>query len=132
MSQNEFKNPETGDTYTWHINHREEEKRLESPFSASTLSGGGVLPQFGGSKAEVWTLRGTILRKSQHDAFEAWLALSTAHTIYYTDCDGVEFEVMILSYAPRKVAGVNNNDPDNMPSYYYTYELTMLNFGATA
>lgn len=130
--QNRFKDPADASTYTWHVNHREEEKRLESQYTWSSSTGGSPLPQFGGRKPEVWTMRGTILHRAQHDAFETWLALGDEHTIYFRDCDGVEFEAMILSYAPQKIAGLNKNDPVNMPRFYYRYELQLLVLGEVA
>lgn len=128
--KNRFLNPATGDDYTWHINHRDQDTRLESSYAWSSTTGGAPQPQFGGKKAEVWNLRGTILHKEQHTEFEAWLALSGDHTIHFRDCDGTSYEVSVIAYNPTRVAVARNpQDPANMPLYIYRYEMQLLIHG---
>lgn len=130
--KNRFLNPANGDTYTWHVNHRDQDTRLESQYSWSSSTGGSPLPQFGGKKAEVWALRGTILHKAQHEAFLTWLALSEAHTLHFRDCDGTSYEISILAYNPTRVAVSRNPQDPTMPLYIYRYELQLLVHGLAA
>lgn len=130
--KNRFLDPATGDTYTWHINHRDQDTRVESAFTWASTTGGIPLPQFGGAKPETWTLVGTILHKAQHTEFLEWFALGNSHTIHFRDCDGTSYEVTLLSYNHKRVAvGRNPQDLANMPLYIYRYELQMLVFGPT-
>lgn len=136
MAKNRFKNPADGSTYDWHINQAwdgEDDSGVESTYTWASSTGGAALPQFGGLKATIKTLKGTILHLAQHEAFLAWAAIAQNHTIYFRDVDGDEWEVMILKYLPRR-QGVARNIMDfaNMPYYIYRYELTMVFLGAVA
>lgn len=135
MAKNRFKDPANGDTYDWHINQGwdGEEDVNDYAFSWASTTGGAALPQFGGAKAQIKTLRGTILHLAQHTEFLAWAALSQEHTIYFRDVDGNEFEVVILAYRPRRIGVLKNwSDPVNMPQYIYRYEMQLLMMGEVA
>lgn len=131
--KNRFKNPADNSTYTWQINHNEEAERgVESQYGWSSSTGGAALPQYGGLKAQVWTLRGTILHRAQHDAFKSWAAIAKDHTIYFRDFDNVEYEVAIVNYAPTRVRVEHNRMDPTMPHNIYRYELQLLVYGVVA
>lgn len=129
--KNVFTDPVTGDGYTWHHNHGwdgDERNGVQNAATWSAATGGTMLPQFGEAQADLWTLRGTILRRAQHEAFLTWAAISREQTIYFTDFDEVTYEVVIQHYSWQRV-GVGRNPQDADMSYNifrYTLELLVL------
>lgn len=126
--KNRFTDPATGNSYDWTFNQAwEGDQRsgahLNLTFTSSTA--GAALPQIGELQQETMTLSGTILRREQHEAFIEWAQLCRTQTIYFTDHDSDDYEVVIVSYSWRRQGvGLNPSDP-GMPFHIYRYELVM-------
>lgn len=132
--KNRFTDPESGDTYDWHLNNSwEGEDRVGTtvPVTWTSLTGTGLpIPQVGEAQPDVWTLRGTILELAQHTEFLAWVELSTQHTIFFRDWMTAEYEVLIVSYKANRVGvAANRNDPTNMPLNIIRYEMQLAIIG---
>jgi hypothetical protein len=127
-SPNVFTNPANGATYTWPINHSEEEavtKSRQMSDGAST-DNIGLIPQQGAPTPMILSWKGSILTKAQLDAIISWYELCETQTIYVQDFSGARYEVLITDFDPQRVAVARNpRDPANAPLWYWTYTLTM-------
>lgn len=133
--KNRFLNPANGAVYTWHINHGwdgEERSGVELPVTWSASTGGAPLPQYGEQQPQTLTLKGTILHRAQHEAFQVWATVSQSQSIYFRDFDMTEFEVVINRYQWTRV-GVSSNPADpTMPLNIYRYEMLLTVLGWVA
>lgn len=130
--KNRFLNPATGNVYTWHINHWDGDERsgMQLPVSWASSTDGTPLPQYGEQQPQTWTLRGRILHRAQHEAFQLWAFLSQSQTIYFRDFDMSEYEVVIQNYKWQRVPCVHNGSDPTMPfhTFHYDLELAVLAF----
>lgn len=130
--KNLFTDPDTGATYTWHLNHGwdgDSNSGAENPLTWQTTTMGTPLPQFGERQPQTWTISGTILHREQHEAFLEWAEIGKDHTIFFKDFDSVEYEVFVQKYSWQRV-GVSKNpqDPD-MPYNIFRYSFEFLILG---
>jgi len=112
---NVFTNPKTGATYSWAINHAEEEatgkdRTFEhtAPTAHGSDPGVGLIRQQGSEGPMVLKYSGTILSLAQHQEFVAWFNLCRTQSIWFRDFAGDEYEVIISSYAPKRERVMHN------------------------
>lgn len=126
--RDKFTNPANGESYEFDIGHAEEEptsKTRQITNSANTANT-GLIPQQGASQPLVLKYSGTILKASQHKEMWRWFELCETQTIFFTDYDGNEYEVMITDFAPKRQSTIRNpRDPQNAPLHYWTYSISM-------
>lgn len=128
MARNKFINPKDLGEYPWPVNHDTEEqfgKNRSITHSANTANVGLVRQQ---GETEPLTLRytGTILTLAQVQAFWVWFNLCDSQTIFFEDCDGNRYEVIIASFLPiKKRVARNMSDPTNAPTNVWTYSIEM-------
>lgn len=130
--KNRFLDPETGDDYTWHINHGwdgDDNQGIENSVTWTSTTAGVQIPQFGSARPQIWTLRGTILHRAQHEAFLGWAALASDRSIYFRDFDSVEYEVFIQKYSWQRVGVSRNLSDDTMQFNIFRYTLELVVYG---
>lgn len=128
MPRNRFTNPANGDHYDWSVNHSDEEPTGKARNISRTANTGnvGAVRQQGDDGATVLTFSGKINTRAQLQQFWAWYVLSKTQTIYLTDYDGQEYEVLITAFQPKRVRKLMSVSRDpGMPYHYYTYTITM-------
>lgn len=121
----EFHDPVADTTYEWPVNYLQQEgpARVSNVSYDSQASALGVIATEGEVAPLVLTLSGTILHKEQHLTFLTYFRLE--HTFRYTDEEGNEFEVTMLSYEPTKErVRWNPRDPD-MRMHKWTYKMAL-------
>jgi hypothetical protein len=106
MSANTFTNPADSSTYAWPRNHGvdgEQEFGMERSIErTATTDGIGVVRQQGADEPLTLELAGFITAQAQHDAFVDWAQLCRTQTIYFTDFDGNQYEVIITAFRSRR------------------------------
>lgn len=126
--KNKFTDPATGTDYVWLINHSEEdpmEKRRDITRSGKTALTGLTRIQ-GEESPMVLRLKGTILHASQNQMFWDLWEKCADQTLYFTDFNGEQFEVLITGYVPTRTRVLRNvNDVANMPHHIIKYELEL-------
>jgi hypothetical protein len=128
---NKFENPATSESYTWHLNHDEEDSlgktRNITRTAPTGIAGGnvGMVKQQADDGPLLLKLSGKILQRAQLQAFWDWYETCQTHTIYFTDFDGNKFEVQITSFLPKRVRVVHNPGDESMPLHYWTYQMEM-------
>ena len=126
--RDKFTNPSNGAEYEWHVGHSDEEpsgKTRQIQNSANTQNTGLVAQQ---GDVEPLTLKynGTIFHLKQFEEMWRWYELCETQTIYFTDYNGEEYEVMITSFIPQRKPTVKNpKDFANAPRHYWTYTIEM-------
>lgn len=115
-------------TYTFAINHDTEQgdgrtRSLQRSAPTRGVSGAiDFIRQQGEATPKVIRTSGTILETSQFEALTAYFDACENRTVFYTDVDGDEHEVLISTFDTNKVRGVNRRG--GLP-YYWTYRLEM-------
>jgi hypothetical protein len=126
--RDKFVNPLNSESYEWDISHSDEEpmgKTRQITESANTANT-GLVKQQGDVQPLVMKYNGTILKRSQFKEFWRWFELCETQTIYFTDFDGQEYEVIITDFAPKRQRTVRNpRDAANTPLHYWNYSITM-------
>lgn len=116
-------------TYEWTVGHYEEQgrdRRHNIERSAPT-SNVGFVRQQGEASPTLLRFEGTILTVEQYDKFNAFFDACRTRTIFYRDYTGVEVEVLITHFDPRRVAVVQNpRDPSIMHYWRYTIEMEVI------
>ena len=124
---NQFRDPATGDTYDWPINHSDENETARSRNIEHTAptSGRGLVRQQGDDSPLVFTFSGTILHAAQNARFVEWYELGRDQTVIFRDWTGAEYEVLITAYQPRRERVMwNPRDPD-MRDHIIRWSMTL-------
>lgn len=92
-------------TFSWTINHSEEEPvtRSRQMGDGAPTSDIGLLPQQGVSYPLVFQWKGTIFTQADKDEMDSWYALCHDQSIYLTDFDNNQYEVLITDWVPQRV-----------------------------
>lgn len=127
MARNRFTNPANGAFYDWSINHESEEEfgKERSIEERSNTGNVGLTRTQGADGTLVLRYEGTILTRAQYVAMWQWYALCRTQTIYFTDCDGQEYEVQITSFKPKRVRVAHNPRDAGMRLHKYEYTIEM-------
>lgn len=124
--QNKFENPSNAQSYSWAINHFEEEasgKRRSIERAANTANT-GLIRQQNDDQPLVFRYSGTILTEAHFKEMVKWFQLTKTQTIYFHDFAGDSYEVIITSFEPtRHYALRNDKDPVNAPNHYWKYSI---------
>lgn len=120
--------------YDFEINPSEEEpeqNRLSIERTATT-DGVGFVRQQGDSSPKTKTFTGSILTQTQKDAMDDYRDAcagrgTPSRTVFFTDPDGTQYEVMITNFAPRRIRVVRNpRDPALLWKWTYTLEMDIV------
>lgn len=125
--------PATGEQYFWDRNpdsDGEDEWGLSRPVTrlANTTDNVAAFQQ-GDPGPTVLPIKGTILRRDQHEKFLHWYWICTFQTIYYTDFDNQVYEGIITSYKFKRLGKLPqvSRDPSMTNMYIkYTMEFTIM------
>jgi desulfoferrodoxin (superoxide reductase-like protein) len=126
--RNTFEDPAgVVDDYLWQINHSDEDVfgRKRNVTESAKTGGTGLIKQQADSDPLVLTLTGSILHEAQHEQFIAWFELCETQSIFFTDFSDAKYEVVITEYLPVRKRTVKNPRDSTIPTWYYTYTLTM-------
>lgn len=126
---NQFQDPAAVvTTYSWAINHSEEEdfgRDRQIEHSAPT-SGVGLIRQQGEESPLVYRIAGTIFAEAQVTEFWEWFTLCRTQTIYFHDFAGDSYEVLISSFKPTRHRTIRNpKDFANAPLHFWRYTMEM-------
>lgn len=128
MARNIFTDPATAKTYSWQINHSEEQefgKRRNVSHGALT-NGTGLVRQQSDDSPLILQLKGTIFHLVQFEEMIAWWKLCEKQTINFKDFSGDEYEVIITEFLPVRERTVKNpRDYANVPYWFWKYDITM-------
>jgi hypothetical protein len=126
MSRNRFRDPATGDTYDWKVNHSEEDEQGKTRNITHSANTGltGLVRQQGDDGPMVLKYTGVILDRSQYIEFWRWYDLCRTQTIYFYDPEGQGYEVQITVFTPQRVRNLSRpfRDPAN---YHWRYRIEM-------
>lgn len=78
--------------------------------------------QQGDKTPDTFKFSGTILRQSQLDAMQGYFEACTSRTVFFTDVNGTEYEVLITVFDVTRVRGENKRGG---LLYYWKYRLEM-------
>jgi hypothetical protein len=111
-------------TYSFDINHNEEQGSGQTRNITHTAptSGVGFVRQQGDKTPDAFKLAGTILKQSQLDAMQSYYDACDNRTVFFTDANGTEYEVLITVFDVTRIRGENRRG--NLP-YYWKYRLEM-------
>lgn len=125
---NQFVNPRNGATYSWPINHDEEEefgKSRNIEHTAPTAST-GLVKQQGDESPLILRLNGKILEEAQLTAMKGWWSLCATQTIYFYDFAADHYEVIITAFRPKRKRTVRNPRGGTAnPLHYWEYTIEM-------
>lgn len=112
-------------TYSFDINHNSESGSGQTRNIQRTAptAGVGFVRQQGDKSPDTFKLNGTILRQSQLDAMQSYYEACDNRTVFFTDVDGTEYEVLITRFDVTRIRAAKNPRGD-LP-YYWTYNLEM-------
>lgn len=120
-------------TYSFHINHSDEEQmgRSASVQRTAPVGGMGFIYQIGDSGPMTIHWKGTILDRAQVQAMWNYYNVCNGfngnrRTIHLVDFTGARFEVLFTSFLPIRIRATSNprgTTPDEK-LYYYTYDAT--------
>jgi hypothetical protein len=121
--QDRFQNPANGTTYTWPINHSDEEESGKTRTIERTANTGsvGAVKQQGDDGPIILRWKGTILTRAQLVAMWTWFNLCRTQTIYLRDFDGQEYEGQITTFTPQRKRTLRNPRDTSAPNHYWTY-----------
>lgn len=120
-------------TYSFHINHSDEEQmgRSASVQRTAPVAGVGFIYQLGDSGPLSIHWKGTILDHAQVQAMWSYYDIcngftTNRRTIHLVDFTAARFEVLFTSFLPIRVRAVNNPRGTTPAEklYYYTYDAT--------
>lgn len=123
-----FFDPQTGDSYTWPVNHNEEDPIGKSRQMAdgAPTSGIGLIPQEGVPTPLVLTWKGEIYTLEHLQNIVLFYTFCDSRSIHVTDPAGSTYEVLITDFTQsRHPTARNDKDPINAPTWYWAYTLTM-------
>lgn len=111
-------------TYSFDINHHDEQGTglTRNVSRTAPTSGVGFVRQQGDQSPTIFKFEGSILRQSQKDAIDAYFAACDSRTVFFTDVDGIEREVLITAFDTTRVAAQNRRG--GLP-FYWKYRLEM-------
>jgi hypothetical protein len=123
---NVFRDPATGVTYNWAVNHTEESSIAKSRQMADggATDNIGLVPQQGAATPLILTWKGTFFDPEQLTEFLHFWELCEDHSIYLTDFAGDLYEVLITDFSPQRVAA-NRNPKFPDLTWVWTYDITM-------
>lgn len=107
---NRFTDPKNGFFYDWPINHETEDPVPNSRqmSDGAPTSNIGLLPQQGVPVPLKPTWHGKIYTQLDKDKMDAWFQLCESQTIYLTDFNGSQWEILIEDFpVNRKAVGWN-------------------------
>lgn len=112
-------------TYAWTINHSEEEEVQNSRQVAhgAPTSDIGLIPQQGVEYPLVFQWKGTLFTQADKDEMDSWYALCQNQSIYLTDFDGNQYEILISDWNVQRV-GVAANKRGGVP-WLWKYTITI-------
>lgn len=115
--------------YTWTINQSEEEEvqRSRQMGDGAPTQDIGLMPQQGANYPLVFQWKGTIFTQADKDAMDSWYALCDSQSIYLTDFDGNEYEVLITDWGAQRVAVAWNRRGQIPWLWKYTITIRVLN-----
>lgn len=105
-------------TYTWTLNHDEEEEVQVSRQMAdgAATNNIGLIPQEGAPYPIVFQWKGKIFTQSDKNEMDSWYALCEDQTIYLVDFSASFYEVLITDWDVQRVAGYNRRG--GLPWYW--------------
>lgn len=111
-------------TYSFDINHHDEDSagQQRTITRAAPTAGVGFVRQQGDKSPKVLKFQGSILRQSQLDAMQSYFDACDSRTVFFTDVDGIEREVLITVFDPTRIAAQNRRG--GLP-FYWKYRLEM-------
>lgn len=111
-------------TYSFDINHTEEQDngQVRNITRTAPTSGVGFVRQQGQKTPPSFKLIGKILKQSQIDAIQDYYDACDNRTVFFTDVDGTEYEVLITAFPTTRLRGENKRGGLH---YYWTYRLEM-------
>jgi hypothetical protein len=111
-------------TYTFHINHSDEEQidQTRNLTRTAVTTGPKFVLQQGESSPDVLRYNGTILDPAQLDNMQAYYAACETRTVFFRDVDGTEYEVLITRFAVQRKRTLRN---PRARSLLWTYSLEM-------
>ncbi len=111
-------------TYSFDINHNEEQEngQTRNVTHAAPTSGVGFVRQQGDKTPDTFRFAGTVMRQSQLDAMQDYYDACDNRTVFFTDVDGVEHEVLVTVFSFTRIRGENKRG--DLP-FYWKYRLEM-------
>jgi hypothetical protein len=127
MSRDRFVNPVSGEVYSWHINHSDEEEVSKERSITRTSNTGnvGVVRQQGDDGPLLLRFTGSILHRAQLVAMWRFYAMCHSQTIHFYDFDDQAYEVQIIAFSPVRKRTLRNPRDSSAPMHYWTYSITM-------
>lgn len=116
-------------TYEFEVNHYEEEQaqRTHGMRRTANTSGTGYVRQQGGKSPDILSFSGAILTQSQYDAMVDYFEACSTRTVFFREYTGEEREVIITSFAPRRIATAKNlREPSLMHYWRYSIEMEVV------
>lgn len=125
--RNRFIDHRDGTSYSWPVNHSEEERMgKERQVDHGAPTGNlGLVRQQGESGPMVLQLSGTIFHAAQHAAMWTWFEKCQSRTIDFEDFAGDTYEVLITSFLPRRQRTLSNPRDKTIPLHYWSYTISM-------
>jgi hypothetical protein len=114
--------------YVWEVNHNEEgdqPKRRSIDHTANT-AGTGLVRQQGAQTPLILNYSGNFLTENQLLRMLQYFQACETRTIFFTDFDGNQSEVIITSFsAPRLRAAKNPKGGSAAPMWYWKFSVEM-------
>jgi hypothetical protein len=114
-------------TYTFHVNHTDEDAYgtgRNIDVTANT-SGNIAVRQQGDTEALIFNLQGTILHEVQYQTMVDFARLTRAQSVLYRDFVGDTYEVLVQSFKVQRKRTLRNPRDGSIPLHYYTYTLQL-------
>lgn len=113
-------------TYSFSVNHNEEEpdEQTRNVNRQAVTTGPRFVLQQGEPSPHVLRYSGSILTLEQLGAMQAYYDACATRTVFFRDVSGVEYEVLILRFAPQRKPVLYNAREPTM-RWIWTYQLDM-------
>lgn len=129
---NIFTDPTSGEQYAWEFNHLTEDtvEMVRNINESAPTSLGGLIRQQQANSPMRFTYSGTALTRHQHQQMLRWWQKCEHYTIHLTDFAGDVYEILIVSYQPKRRAVALNprergaNPSVGAPLWVYDFSLS--------
>lgn len=112
--------------YEWEINHSDEDSQqtIINLERTAPTTGVGFVRQQGQMSPRTLNFSGSILTQSQFDWMTLYALACSTRTIFFRDVSGVEYEVLITNFSPkRQRVAWNSREPGLL--WKWSYQISM-------
>lgn len=114
-------------TYSWTINHNEEDgadfrRNIER---TATTDGVNFVRQQSNAGPRTFRFKGTLLTQEQYNAMKSYYDLCETQTIYFRDFQDDEYEVVITLFNPVRKRTSKNPRDASISLHYWTYDIEL-------